>query len=62
MAELETDCISLRKGMMNRIGWFTYLRLIFENVPHVTKNTVWSADFLAELVSFQKVPTYFFFG
>ena len=45
----------LRDGMMNRIGWFTYLRLIFENVPHVTKNTLWRTDFLNEIVAFQDV-------
>jgi len=48
---------TLREGMMNRIGWFTHLRLVFDNTANnsVSRDSVIKADFLADLVDAQNV-------
>ena len=48
----------LKKGMMNRIGWFTYLRLVFQNVPKTHPNKAWRSAFVNELLAFQSVYNY----
>ncbi len=49
--------LRLREGMMNRIGWFTHLRLAFERTvkQHGVPELVVKADFLRELAGIQEV-------
>ena len=45
--------IEIRNGVMNRIGWFTYLRIVFECSQHISTNTVFRTSFINELINSQ---------
>jgi hypothetical protein len=51
------DSDPIRKGIMNRIGWFTYLRVVFTNTPkHPSNNySTLKKDFLLEIITEQSV-------
>jgi len=44
---------NIRNKVMNRIGWFMQLRVMFENSQYCTDDTVWKASFLNEFLSLQ---------
>ena len=48
---------SLREGMMNRIGWFTHLRIVFDNSSRdpSAKETISKHEFLNVLMESQDV-------
>ncbi len=46
-----------REGIMNRIGWFTHLRVVFDNTPKDAgpKDLVTKSAFLIQLIESQSV-------
>lgn len=53
----EDEAARLTDGMMNRINWFTYLRIIFDNTSVQCEGNILvpKKDFLAQLLAYQAV-------